>query len=449
VRKAAEGRFARPRYVATAVGPSSGASATPDRPRGGTTAGTALENGLRLVTREEAGSDVLAVHVIAGHPADQEPDGRGGLADCLSRMMLRGTTTRDRETLAADLAAIGANLTVVDNPWIPYDDYYTSRRYAFIRFEVLAEYWRPGLEILADIIRNPALDPEEVEGVRGEMLSLIDQRDQTTYKTARRLFYRALFGEHPFARPILGTGEEVGRLSVADLKWLHEVLYAPNNLVFAAVGGVPADSVRAAFTELFGDMPRVEMPAEFPRAPEKRRQLKNVEERMGKEQAYITMGDLLPGAGDEDVPAIRMMIAILSERLAKELREKDGLAYSIGASAQFARGFGWYTISMGTERSNYRRAVDGIRREINRLRSERVGEEELRESIRRTRGRAQMKRLSSINRAYFLGLNEFLLGDFRESEAGLERLKDVRVEDVRRVARAYLHTGEGVLVAVR
>jgi predicted Zn-dependent peptidase len=449
--KVAENHFSHPRYVATVVGPSRERPETDETIPGEVHLGrTLLENGLRLVIKEEADSDIFAVHVLAGNRAYLEPDGKSGASDFLSRLLLRGTTTRDRATLAADLASIGANVTLVDNPYVPYDDYYTSRRYAFIRFETLGESWRDGLDILADMIRNPAFEPDErIESVRQELMSLIARRDQSTYQTARRLFYETLFAGHPFSRSILGTEAEIEEIRGVDLKWLHDVLYAPNNLVISVVSGIPTDSIRRAFVDRFADMPRVEPPFEYPTVPEQRRGLERVEERMGKEQAYITMGDLLPGIESDDVPAIQMAISILSDRLALELREKQGLAYSVGASAQFARGFGWYTISMGTEQTNYRRAVDGIRREIDRMRRERLTAEELRNAILRTHGNAQMKRLSSIGRAYFLGLNEFLLDDYRESDLGLERWKRVGIDDIQRVAREYIRADEGVLVSVR
>jgi predicted Zn-dependent peptidase len=450
IRKVAEQNFAKPRFVATVVGPMEKRITKPDETGGdGSITREVMRNGMRVVVKEEVNSDIFAVYVLAGNRAYLESADQSGSADFLSRMLLRGTASMNRNKLSGALADIGASVTVVDDPYIPYDDYYTSRRYSFIRFETMAEYWRDGLHLLSDMIRNPALDTLEISGTRREMLSLISQREESTYKTARRLFFETLFQDHPFSQPILGTEEDVSSISEADLRWLHKLLYAPNNLIVSVVGGVPSDSVLSEITGLFADMMPVELPGKTHEIPGRITSLRTAEKRLQKEQAYIYMGNFLPGIENEDVPAIRIMMAILSERLALELREKQGLAYSVGASAQFARGFGWYAVTMGTEKSNYQRAVSGIRREIDRLRSQNVDEETLTKVINRTRGRALMKRLSSINRASFLGLNEFLLDDYSESENELEKLKDVDVADVQRVARQYLHAYQGVLVAVR
>jgi zinc protease len=453
IRKVAEQHFSRPRYVATVVGPPGppGHAVSESVPlkEKGTITKEVLANGMRLIVREEAGSDIFAVHVLAGNRVYMESDGKHGLSDFLSRMLMRGTETRDSETLAGDLAGIGASVTVVDNPYIPYDDYYTSRQYSFIRFETLGEYWREGLDLLSDIIRNPALDSKEIEGTRQKMLSLIYQRDASTYKTARRLFYETLFRNHSFAHSIMGMEDDIEAISGADLKWLHKTLYAPNNLVISVVSGVSTDSVVKSLSTLFSDMEPMELPGEVLEVPRKLSVLRVAEERMGKEQAYIYMGNIVPGIEDDDVPTLRMMIAILSERLALELREKEGLAYSVGASAEFARGFGWYAITMGTEQSNYNRALSGIRREIERFRSEGVEEEVLEKAINRVMGRSLMRRLSSINRASYSGIYEFLLDDYGQSEIRLNALKEVRTDDIRRLARKYLHSNEGVLVAVR
>jgi len=450
VQKAAEKYFSRPRYVATAVGPSEGLeSGVKVSAVEGTTVKRVLENGLRLIIKEETGSEIFAVHVLAGNRVFLEPSGKSGLADYLSRMLMRGTESRGREKLAGDLAAIGASVTVVDDPYIPYDDYYTSPDYSFVRFETLRDRWKEGLDILGEMIRKPAIDPQEIEGVRQELLGVVSQRGESTYKTAQLLFSRTLFSGHPFSSPIMGTKESLESIGVADLRWLHQTLYAPNNLVIGVVSGVPTDSVTAAFSERFADMVSVELPAGIEAISPISPGIRTGEEKMGKEQAYIEMGDLLPGIESEDVPALRVLMAILSERLALQLREKEGLAYSVGISPHFSRGFGWYEISMGTERPNYPKAVSGIRREIDRIRSEQVSEEEIRKQINRFVGRALIRQLSSINRAYSLSLYEYLCNDFRESDAALARLKEVTAEDVSRVSKEYLRPDRCVLVSVQ
>ena len=451
VQGVAEKHFSRPRYVATITGPTPGIAKKAGHPlrQDEKVVKKVFDNGLNAIVREEKGSEVFAVHLLAGNRAYLETGGKTGLADFLSRMLLKGTLTRNREELATDLAGIGAKVTVVENPYIPYDDYYASRKYSFVRFEALGEYWRDGLEMLVDMVRNPSFDPGEIDNTRREMGALINQRDTSPYKAARRLYYKTLFANHPFSRSIMGSVEDVESISGADLKWLHNILYAPNNLTISIVSGVNADTVLAAVASLFSDQEPVEFPDGIPDPPGPVSSLKRVEEKLGKEQAYIYMGNLLPGIEDRDVPAIRMMIAILSERLALELREKEGLAYSIGASSDFARGFGWYAITMGTEQDNYRHALAGIRREIDWIRSETVSEELLSKTVNRFTGRSLMRRLSSINRAYFMGVYEFLLDDYREDVLSLDRLREVRPADVHRVARRYLRSDRGVLVSVR
>ena len=65
---------------------------------------------------------------------------------------------------------------------------------------------------------------------------------------------------------------------------------------------------------------------------------------MDKEQIYILLGSLLPGAPEPDAPAIMVANRILSARLALELREHQGIAYSVGSSVSFDRGFGWQIV---------------------------------------------------------------------------------------------------------
>ena len=97
---------------------------------------------------------------------------------------------------------------------------------------------------------------------------------------------------------------------------------------------------------------------------------------------------------------------LLNERLVRELREKEGLAYSVGASLGVVEGSAVLTVSMGTAPEKIEQAREGIRREIANLRTMEVTADDVARRVNAVTGRLQMRMLSSLNRAFYLGLAE-------------------------------------------
>ncbi len=434
-------------YIATFFLPEKPEAAVETEARGETSEHFTLSNGLDLTIESSGGSDVFAVNVLAQGRAALEPVDRPGLAGFLSRMLERGTTTRNYEQLASDLRSIGAELTVVDNPMIPYDDRYTSPAYSFVRFQTLGRYHEKAIEILADIIRNPAFEEHEIGLVAEELVGLITASGRSSYKVGRMLFRETLFEDHPFSRPLLGTMESVSLVTRDDLSDLHSRLYTPRNLVVTVVTDLPAEEVRSRIEEAFGgEWGTGEEFDGFSAPPPLSEKRERIEEQDMK-QAYLYVGYLLPGAGHPDVPKIIAMNSILSARLGLTLREKEGLAYSVGSSVRFDREFGYLGISMGTAPESTDRAKQGILEQVELIMTRPVGETELSRAVSDYRGDLLRNRMSRLNRGYYLARDEYL---GREGEDEIyKEIRALTADDILEAARRYFSTEIYALAMVK
>ncbi len=121
-----------------------------------------LPNGLTFIVKSTPGQKVFAMSVIGKNRTLSEPRGKAGITDFVNRILEKGTENRSARQLADDLSSIGANVTLYDNPWIPYDDHYTTRRYSFMKFETIDQYAQKGFELFTDILLNPSFDSVEV-----------------------------------------------------------------------------------------------------------------------------------------------------------------------------------------------------------------------------------------------------------------------------------------------
>lgn len=406
-----------------------------------------LPNGFTILIESSEGSDVFAMTLFARGRTFFEPADKTGLSEFLSRLLLRGTNSRSLESLSREIRSIGADITVVDNPAIPYDDIYTTPAYSFVKFQTIGKFHDKAIEILSDIIRNPSLEENEIEKVRDELESLIKQAEKSSSKEGKAILMENMFQRHPFAKRILGENEHVSGINREDLVEFHSKLYSPKNLILAVVTDLSTDmivkEIEDAFSGDFGAKEEFESyPVPLPL--EERREL--IVEKDSK-QAYIYIGYILPGVEDPHIPHIIAMNSILSSRLGLALREKEGLAYSVGSSVEFDRDFGYLVISMGTAGESVEKAKSGILSEIGKLIEEGVTGQELRRAVGDYRGDLLRKRMSRVNKAYYMARDEYL--GWEGEDVLYERMSQLGVEDIKEAAGRYLSTDVYVLIIVK
>lgn len=398
-----------------------------------------FDNGLTLLVKTTSESQVFAVTILTRMRSALEPPDKAGLSDFVNRLLEKGTVTRDAEELSTDLSSIGADLTLYDNPWIPYDDHYTTPQDAFIKFGTIDRFARKGMHLLTEMVRFPAFDPDEIENVRSGMIGMTRRDAVSPSKVARQAFYEQLFAGRPYRLPVSGTAQSLAAVSREDLLAHHRRLFAPGNLIIAVAGPFAADTVVAWVAESFGGLPKSEL-AIIDLAPEPAFGVREQHMPLDKQQVSIYLGDELPGADSPDAEAIDVAVGIYSNRLFANLRERQGLAYSVGAGCRFDRTFGWYyaTISTGTE--NFTRALEGIKLELEKLKLDGPEADEITRAVNEDWGRLLRSRLTSINQAYYLAANERIGRPSGFEAESIARRKSLGIDDMRRIFGQYFST---------
>jgi zinc protease len=405
-----------------------------------TTMDMTLENGMRIIVKEDDSYPIQAVHVLVRDRAYLEPQGKAGIGEFTSRMLLRGAGVRSFGEIQEFMARNQINVTLSDNPFIPYDDYYTVRDYSYVRVEGAGTDWKKVLELTLDLIADPTFPVEEIDHIRTELHGLIRQRNDSGRYRADDIFHRLLFGDHPFHKPLHGSSETVSEINRDDLLHYHRNAYAPDNLIISAVisEGAAAfcDSVSRRFE---GDRRDSGAPDPDPvkRESDFRRGAEHIASFTG-EQATLRMGIAIPGAVADETASIEVLGAVLSHRLAMRIREELGLSYSIGAGFHLSRGFGVLSLGMGTRPGNLNTARREIREIMEELRSEPVGERELREVVNAYCGRRDRYHQRRINQAYYLGLRDYLGTGFGYDKKWDDTIRGITAAEVLGAARTHL-----------
>jgi predicted Zn-dependent peptidase len=454
IQKVAQKYFSQPKYIATAVVPKIEKKESTASSSQSKYVKEILPNGLEVIIRSNPDSRVFALNVLGKNRTVSEPEGKTGIVNFINSMLVKGTSKRSAEAITQQLASIGGQLKLVDDPNIPYDDIYTSRLYSFIRFETLDEFVEfdleadQGVELLSDLVKNSKFPQDEVEKTRAEILSIIKRENESTSKTCSNLFYAELFKDHPYGKTVLGDENTINSITQADLIDFHKKFYSPKNMILTVVTSLTPEKILALIKANFGDMSAVDFPSPSIPQPKAITSPAEVTKEMKKEQVYLYLGNPLPGINSPDAPALEVANSILSSRLGLNLREKKGLAYSVGSSVNFDKDFGWFIASIGTRPKNYKEAFDGILNEITQLKENPVTEKELETAKNSLWGNLLFYRLSRINQAYYMGVNEFLGMGYEYDEKHLEKIRAVTKEMAKEAAQKYLDTKNYVLAVV-
>ena len=332
---------------------------------------TELPNGFRIVTETLPAfkSATIGIWVSAG--ARHERLDQNGIAHFLEHMAFKGTARRSARQIAEEIEDVGGYI----NAW-------TSRETTAYYARVLEPDVPLAVDLLADILMNPAFDPREIEVERSVILQeigqVLDTPDDIIFDWLQEVAYPA----QPLGRTILGPEERVSSFGADDLRAFVRQHYAPGRMILAAAGAVRHDEIVRAAEALFGALPggagEVMDQAAF----------KGGEHRVKKklEQAHLALAFETPGFRDDAIWTTQIYANALgggmSSRLFQEIREKRGLCYSIYAQAGAHAETGLMTIYAGTSAEDIasltwltldelkRAAADMSAAEINRARAQ-------------------------------------------------------------------------------
>lgn len=405
-----------------------------------------LPNGMGLVIAPGSGSGIFAAHFLFKNRSSSEPPGKAGITNFLHNMLLKGTVSRDKEALGDAMNALGMRVEVTDNPWIPFDDYRTTPEYSFVRMETATEYWREALTLTAEIIKKPSINPGDVEAIRGMLIGAAARESKSASAKSKAMLNDCLFGSHVLAMSVNGDMRSLSATTREDLVEHHDNYISPYNLILSIVGDPPAEEIADEVIKLFGGSKPVGATAISSTAPTSKPG--EYRESLGKKQSYIRLGYLIDEIPEEDEAPLRIAAAILSDKMAFQLRERQGLAYSLGALVGFREGWGYFTAHIGTGPENIETALTGMKEQIAKAAEGRFTEKEVTKAVNSYLGRRNMRLLTSINRASYLGIYTMRGEPLDTSEIWAQAIKSVTANEVNRCAKEYFKTDDLVVVVV-
>src|SRR5205809_2613895 len=202
-----------------------------------------LDTGLRLITETMPHVRSVSLGVWLTRGSRHETLDRSGIAHFVEHMLFKGTGSRTAEDIAQEIDSIGGQL-----------DAFTAKEYASYYIKVLDEHLPTAVDILSDIVRNPAFSPDDIEREKKVVVEEIKMVEDTPDDLVHELFTQGFWENHPLGRPILGTKETVESFNAPMLRDYFSGVYTARNLIVAAVGNLEHDRVRELVGEKFGSL---------------------------------------------------------------------------------------------------------------------------------------------------------------------------------------------------
>jgi len=399
-----------------------------------------LENGADLLVKPDPSLPLVSIRVAFLGGLRFETPENNGINHFLSLVWDKGTTRLSAKALAEAVEDMAGQISS-----------FSGRNSFGLEAEFLSQHLDAGLELLADVLLNPAFRADEVAMARADILSSIKREQEDLIRRAVNLLSRNLYGRNPYALNILGTPESINNITAETLKAYYHKWAVPENMVMAVVGDIDPVRVKARLEELIGrrrtpgfSLPDIKppLPLEAPVSDH---------EKLERAQVHLILGFLAPGLNSPDRYSLEVLERVLSGqggRLFVELRDKQSLAYSVSSIYRPALDAGIFGLYIAFDPAKYEQVKQGLLASVRNLTAESITAEELDRAKKNLLGNFEIGLQRNSSQAADLALNELYgLGhDYRYQY--VQGITGVSSADLLKAARLYLDLNRAVAVTV-
>ena len=400
-----------------------------------------LGNGMRVVAVLHHEQPAVSIRLLVGAGSAQDPKGKGGVANLMASLLDQGTTTRSAQQIADQIDFIGGDVGTG-----------AATDLSFVNAVVMKDSFQTGMDLIADIARNPAFAPEEIARQKDQILSSLRVNADDPGYIADVVFDRLVYGFHPYGLPGTGTEDSLSSLTREDLQAFHRQYFVPNNMILGIVGDVANDEAFAAAERVFGGWARGTLPPATPVDPPAPARRIVIVDKPDAVQTSIRVGQLAIPRKHPDYTTWDVTVKILggegANRLHQVLRSQYGLTYGAEANTEARKDAGDFVGETDTRTETTGQALRLMVDEFSRLVRERVGQRELADAQAYLAGSFPLtietpdQIATQVLNVLFYDLPISDIGTFRE------RVLAVTPEDIQRVARQYVRPDRLSIVLV-
>lgn len=356
-----------------------------------------------------------------------EPEEKAGIYSLMARLLLQGTKNYNSEELANEFEKYAIDFSSELFP-----------NYLRLKFVCLNEDFPKAIELMNEVIKNSTF--EEFEKEKSKLTGEITAELDSPRTTAMDSYCRAMFENHYYGNSMTRILEDIDSVTKKEVIEAYKHILEISKKSLAIVGALDSEKILPQIEDTLGTLP-VSTDNNFHIDKPELNEVKEIENiRPDLNQAHIIKGWLVPSYGEEDYPALILLNIILgacglSSRLFLELRDKRGLAYVVRSSYETFKLAGNFMIYIATEPKNIKVSLDGFNKEIEKIKTIAVSEEELNDAKNNLVGKCAFLDETNIQQACGYAKYGVLGLGFDYSDRIKEQVKKVTSEQILKCAQ--------------
>ncbi len=388
-----------------------------------------LSNGIRIVLERipYVRSASLGLYMDVG--SRNETAVESGLTHFVEHMLFKGTAKYNPVQLSQEINCIGGNV----NAW-------TTQENVVLTAKVVDEHIGRTIDLIHEMYQNSIFASEEIDRERNVILEEVKMYDDTPDELVVDIFMDKLYAGNPLGQPILGSPENIQRFGREDLRNFVGKEFSPDRLVIAIAGNFDLRRVEPQLRRLFETIPSPASSQNPLVSPTPAFASHNIDRKL--KQVHFCMGTTGPSRSNDERFAFAILNTVLgggaSSRIFQEVREKRGLAYSIGSFDILFKDSGCFAVSGGTSPRNAAKVVDICLDQVKQMYSSDITQDELESAKEQLKSGILLGMESSSNRMSRLAESEINHGRFIPVNEVLDRVQRITIDEVRHVAEKYL-----------
>ncbi len=388
-------------------------------------------NGLRLVTIPDTHAESVTFAVMVESGSRYEKPKFAGASHFIEHMLFKGTKSRTARDINRAVEGRGGSFNA-----------FTGEENTVFFAKLPCEFLPVAVDVICDMYVNSTFPEREFERERQVVIQELNMYEDDPGSVASENLGRCLFPGNAIGQPIGGNAKALEALSVDDLRKYCRRAYVPEATIVAVTGNFDPGDVSALISETLAKMKK-SRPIKFEKF-DKRTPVKH-ETTVAKDvqQTQVALGWRLPyGVRSKQRYALSVANALLgggmSSRLFESVREKRGLSYDIRSAMQIYDETGVWAVTGGTDPKRADEMVGVVMREIDRLKSKKVGPTELRRVKDYLNGTFRLAFEQPLTRIIYYSSGVALYDKIVKPEKAVSRVEAVTADEILEVANTCL-----------
>ena len=389
-----------------------------------------LDNGQTVVIQEVKNNPIVTIDTWIKTGSIDETDENNGVAHFLEHLFFKGTLKHAPGEFDKILETKGA----INNAA-------TSKDFTHYYITIPSKDFDLALELHADMLLNPLIPRKEMEKERKVVLEEIckdlNSPGNILYENLNSLMY----SQHPYKRRVIGRSDVIETITRENVLNFYNEHYSPSNMITVIAGDIDSNHVIDKVKEYFSTNTKKTVKTVYKPEPVLTQQKRKVEH-LDTQTGYMMIGFRGVPASDKDTYALDVLSTVLgdgrSSVLNKNLKEYKQIVNTVKASNSSFRDDGIFAISMTFNPDKAKIAENAVFGEIGNIQKNGINEEQLNLAKNIIERSTYFSRESITNIATEIGYTMVLTNDIKFYDNYLDKIKNVTLEDVKRVANKYL-----------